>query len=157
MVSARTTGGRIEVLQANGIVLADNSGGSIQVGSATGVRVASAGGSIRLRGSSGSLRAATDVGSILAELYGVGLQDSILSTGAGDITVYIPSNLALTVRASNESGPAGRIVSEFSEILVRQAAEAARQAVLAEGALNGGGPVLRLTSTGGTIYLKRQR
>jgi DUF4097 and DUF4098 domain-containing protein YvlB len=157
-VSARTAGGRIEVLQANGIVLADNSGGSIQVGSAPGVRVASAGGSIRLRGSSGSLRAVTDVGSILAEfMSGARLQDSILSTGAGDITVYIPSNLALTVKALNETGPSGRIVSEFSEILVRQAAEAARQGVLAEGALNGGGPVLRLTSAGGTIYLKRQR
>jgi hypothetical protein len=158
MVSARTSGGRIEVSQANGIVLADNSGGSIQVGSAGGVRVASVGGSIRLRGSSGSLRAATDVGSILAELMqGASLQDSILSTGAGDITVYIPSNLPLTVRALNENGPVGRIVSEFSEITVQQAAEAARQAVRAEGALNGGGPLLRLTSTGGTIYLKRQR
>jgi hypothetical protein len=158
MVSARTSGGRIEVSQASGIVLADNSGGSIHVGPAGGVRVASAGGSIRLRGSSGSLRAATDVGNILAELMqGVTLQDSILSTGAGDITVYIPSNLPLTVRALNENGPAGRIVSEFSEITIQQAAEAARQAVLAEGAINGGGPMLRLTSTGGTIYLKRQR
>jgi DUF4097 and DUF4098 domain-containing protein YvlB len=158
MVSARTSGGRIEVGQAGGIVLADNSGGSIHVGSAGGVRVASAGGSIRLRGSSGSLRAATDVGSILAELMqGVSLQDSILSTGAGDITVYIPSNLPLTVRALNENGPAGRIISEFSEIMVWRAAEAAQQSVLAEGAINGGGPVLRLTSTGGTIYLKRQR
>jgi DUF4097 and DUF4098 domain-containing protein YvlB len=158
MVSARTSGGRIEVLRANGIVLADNSGGSIQVGSSTGVRVASAGGSIRLRGSSGSLRAVTDVGSILAELMsGVPLQDSTLSTGAGDITVYIPSNLPLTVKALNENGPAGRIVSEFSEIMVRNASEAAREHVLAEGVLNGGGPVLRLTSTGGTIYVKRQR
>ncbi len=163
MVSARTSGGRIEVLQANGIVLADNSGGSIQVGTAPGVRLASAGGSIRLRGSSGSLRAVSDVGSILAELLsGSNLQDSILSTGAGDITVYIPSNLALTIKALNENGPAGRIVSEFSEVMVRQQAaeaarpEATRQSVMAEGALNGGGPVLRLTSIGGTIYLKRQ-
>jgi DUF4097 and DUF4098 domain-containing protein YvlB len=158
MVSARTTGGRIDVLRANGIVLADNAGGSIHVGSATGVRVASAGGSIRLRGSSGALRAVTDVGSILAEFMdGASLQDSILSTGSGDITVYIPSKLPLTVRALNESGPGGQIISEFSEIMVHQAAEAARRGVLAEGALNGGGPVLRLTSTGGTIYLKRQR
>lgn len=158
-VSARTSGGRIEVLQANGIVLADNSGGSIQVGSAPGVRLASTGGSIRLRGSSGSLRAISDVGSILAELLSSNpLQDSILSTGSGDITVYIPSNLALTIQALNENGSAGRIVSEFSEIMVRrQAAQAApRRGVMAEGALNGGGPVLRLTSTGGTIYLKRQ-
>ena len=159
LVSARTAGGRIEVQQASGIVLADNSGGSIHVGSAPGVRLASAGGSIRLRGSSGALRAATDVGSILAELAsGLRLQDSMLSTGAGDITVYIPSNLALTVKALNESGPGGRIVSEFAEIPVRHAAaEADRQQVEAEGALNGGGPVLRLTSASGTIYLKRQR
>jgi len=130
-------------------VLADNSGGSVQVGSLQGVRVASAGGSIGLRGSSGSLRAVTDVGSILAELMsGMPMQDSILSTGAGDITVYIPSNLPLTVKALNETGPAGRIVSEFSEIPVRDG-------VMAEGALNGGGPVLRLTSSGGTIYVKR--
>ena len=157
-VSARTSGGRIEVMEARGIVLADNSGGSIQVGSSAGVRVASAGGSIRLKGSSGSLRAVTDVGSILAEfMNGARLQDSTLSTGNGDITVYIPSNLPLTVRALNESGAKGRIISEFSEIMVRQAAEAAQEGALAEGALNGGGPVLRLTSTGGTIYLKRQR
>jgi hypothetical protein len=105
------------------------------------------------------LRAATDVGSILAELMrGSGFQDSILSTGAGDITVYIPSNMALTVKAMNENGPGGRIVSEFSEVMVRRAAAAAaRQAVTAEGAINGGGPILRLTSTGGTIYLKRQQ
>jgi DUF4097 and DUF4098 domain-containing protein YvlB len=159
LVSARTAGGRIEVQQASGIVLADNSGGSIHVGSAPGVRLASAGGSIRLRGASGALRAATDVGSILAELAsGVRLQDSMFSTGAGDITVYIPSKLALTVKALNESGPGGRIVSEFVEIPVRHAiAEAARQQVQAEGELNGGGPVLRLTSASGTIYLKRQR
>ena len=84
-----------------------------------------------------------------------------MSTGAGDITVYIPSNLALTIKALNENGPAGRIVSEFSEIMVRQRRPRRRagdrQSVMAEGALNGGGPVLRLTSTGGTIYLKRQR
>jgi hypothetical protein len=90
-------------------------------------------------------------------MSGVPLQDSALSTGAGDITVYIPSNLPLTIKALNENGPAGKIISEFSEIMVRQAAEAARQGVMAEGVLNGGGPVLRLTSTGGTIYVKRQR
>ena len=157
-VVARTAGGRIEVTQADGIVLADNSGGSIAVGTAAGARLASAGGSIRLRGSSGSLNAVTDVGSILAELVrGARLQDSQLSTGAGDITVYIPSNIPLTVRALSEAGSAGRIVSEFSEILVRQAAMESRDGLLAEGALNGGGPVLRLTSTGGTIYLKRQQ
>lgn len=155
-VVARTAGGRIEVREAHGLVLAANSGGSIQVGAARGVRLEATGGSIRMRGSSGALRASSDVGSILAELIpGMPLQDSMLSTGAGDITVYIPSNIALTIQAINESGRPGRIISEFPEISV--AGERSRQGTLAEGAINGGGPMLKLTSTGGTIYLRRGR
>ena len=157
-VAARTAGGRIEVEEARGIVVAGNSGGSIQIGAAQGVRLEATGGSIRLRGSSGALRAVSDVGSIQAELHGgLRLQDSVLSTGAGDITVYIPSNIAVTVHALNESGRLGRIISEFPEIPVRRAVEESGPGTLAEGALNGGGPVLRLTSTGGTIYLRRTR
>jgi len=153
-VIARSAGGRIEVGEAGGAVVAANSGGSIQVGQAKGVRLEATGGSIRLRGSSGALRAVSDVGSILAELIpGVLLQDSALSTGRGDITVFLPSNIALTVRALNESDRIGRIVSEFPEILVKASQQQSRQ--FAEGALNGGGPVLQLTSTGGTIYLRR--
>jgi DUF4097 and DUF4098 domain-containing protein YvlB len=157
-VAARTAGGRIEVTEAHGIVIAGNSGGSIQVGSARGVRLEATGGSIRLRGSSGALRAVSDVGNILAELISGGsLRDSILSTGAGDITVYLPSDIAVTIQALNESGRAGRIVSEFAEIPVRAAREQSNAMVVAEGALNGGGPTLKLTSTDGTIYLRRVR
>jgi hypothetical protein len=157
-VSARTAGGRIEVEQANGIVLAGNSSGSIQIGTARGVRCESTGGSIRLRGSGGSLRAVTDIGSILAELLpGLSIQDSVLSTGAGDITVFIPSNFALTIKALSESGRTGRIISEFAEVPVRLSNSPDRSSMTAEGALNGGGPLLTLTSGGGTIYLRRQR
>jgi hypothetical protein len=157
-VSARTAAGRIEVQQARGVVYAGNSGGSILVGQAPGVRCESTGGSIRLTGSSGSLRAMSDVGSILAELRpGLRMQDSVLSTSTGDITVFIPSNLALTVKALSESGFASRIISEFAEIQVRLASEQGRSRTLAEGALNGGGPVLQLVSSGGAIYLRRTR
>jgi hypothetical protein len=157
-VSAHTTAGRIEVIHAGGIVTADNSGGSIQVGAAHGVRVESSGGTIRLRGASGSLRAVTDVGSILADLMaGMPLQNSILSTGTGDITVFIPSNLALTVRALCESGRAGKIVSEFPEIPVRMINLPNPVSTSAEGALNGGGPLLQISAATGTIYLRRQR
>jgi hypothetical protein len=156
-VSARTAGGRIEVRRAGGVVVAGNSGGSIQVGSAEGVTCESTGGSIRLKGSAGELRAVTDVGSILAELItGSRLQNSVFSTGAGDITVYIPSNFPLTIRALNDSGRSGRIISEFSEISVRSPDGAARP-LQAEGQLNGGGPLLTLTSASGTIYLRRRK
>jgi hypothetical protein len=155
-VSAHTAGGRIEVRRAAGMVTAGNTGGSIHVGQADGVRCETSGGTIRLRGSAGSLRAIADVGSILAELMrGATLEDSILSTGAGDITVFIPSNLSLTVRAVREAGRAGRIVSEFDEIPVRPVSTARSAALRAEGSLNGGGPLLQISVGGGTIYLRR--
>jgi hypothetical protein len=157
-VSARTAGGRIEVEHADGVVMAGNSAGSIHIGAAQGVRCESTGGSIRLKGSAGALRASTDIGSILAELLpGLAIQDSVLSTGAGDITVFIPSNLALTIKALNESGRADRIISEFAEIPVKRSGGYTVAGTVAEGALNGGGPLLTLTSSGGTIYLRRQR
>jgi DUF4097 and DUF4098 domain-containing protein YvlB len=152
-VSASTAAGRIEVQRARGTVNAENAGGSIDVGSAAGVRVEASGGAIRLRGSSGALRAATDVGSILAELIpGALLKDSLLSTGGGDITVLIPSNLALTVKAQNSRGRPARIVSDFPDFLKGTAVPA-----ILEGSLNGGGPVLTISASGGTIYLRQQR
>jgi hypothetical protein len=155
-VFARTAGGVIEVDQSTGVVSAQNSGGAIQVNSAKGVRCESDSGAIRLRNVDGPLRAVTAAGNIIAELLaGRPLEDSMLSTNAGDITVYIPSNLAMTVMARNESGGAGRIVSDFPEIRVRQGA--AIVPLLAEGAINGGGPVLRLVARAGTIYVRREK
>jgi len=157
-VYARTAAGLIEVQQADGAVNAESSGGAIQVNAANGVRCESAGGAIRLRNVAGSLRASTAMGSILAELLsGNRIQDSTLSTNAGDITVFISSNLPLTVMARNESGGAvGRIISDFPEIQPRNI-QPGYSPVVAQGALNGGGPVLRINVVGGTIYLRRQR
>ena len=158
-VFATTAGGLIEVQQADGTVTAESSGGAIQVNAANGVECDSAGGAIRLRNVVGAMHASTNAGSISAELVtGHRIQDSVLSTHAGDITVMIPSNFAVTVVAMNGSpGPAGRIVSDFPEIHVRTASQPGGIPVVAEGALNGGGPVLHLNAVGGTIYLRRQK
>ncbi|HEV2448120.1 MAG TPA: hypothetical protein VGS58_19450 [Candidatus Sulfopaludibacter sp.] len=157
-VFARTAAGLIQVQQAGGLVTAESSGGAIQVSAANGVRCDSAGGAIRLRNVAGALRASTSAGSIMAELAnGHRMEDSSLSTNAGDVTVFISSNLPVTVLARNQSGGAGRIISDFPEIRVRQAGDAAVVPVVAEGALNGGGPTLRINVIGGTIYLRKQK
>ncbi len=130
--------------------------------SANGVRCESAGGAIRLRNVAGAVHAFANSGSILAELAtGSGgsnraMANSMLSTDAGDITVLIPSNLALTVQAINESGGSGRIISDFPQVLPK-AGGLAGGPVVAEGALNGGGPLLRVNVLGGTIYLRRAK
>jgi len=160
-VFARTAGGLIQVQQADGPVTAQSSGGAIQVNSANGVRCESAGGAIRLRNVAGSVHAFANSGSILAELVsggasGHGMSDSILSTNAGDITVLIPSNLALRVEASDESGGSGGIHSDFAQVRM-QAGGAQGGPVTAQGALNGGGPLLRVNAMGGTIYLRQTK
>jgi DUF4097 and DUF4098 domain-containing protein YvlB len=158
-VFARTAAGLIEVQQADGAVTAESSAGAIQVNAANGVRCESASGTIRLRNVWGPLLASTAAGSIMAELLsGNRIQDSMLSTNAGDITVFIASNIPLTVMARNNSGGAtGRIISDFKEIRVKEGSQPGASPVLAEGALNGGGPLLRINVNGGTIYLRRQK
>jgi hypothetical protein len=83
--------------------------------------------------------------------------DSLLSTNAGDITVFIPSNLALTIQATNETGGVGRIISDFAQVPVQTGSQPGMGAATAQGALNGGGPVLRVNVVGGTIYLRREK
>jgi len=156
-VDAHSAEGVIEVLHAAGIVTAATRGGSIQIGSARGVRAESAAGQVRLKGSSGPLRVSTAAGSILAELFnGLPFEDSSLVSGAGDITVLIPSNFALSVMATNQSSGGKRgIVSDFSEVRVRSAGMF-QAPMLAQGSINGGGPMLTLNVAGGVIYLRKK-
>ena len=121
IVIADTAGGPIEVGYAKGMVTANNSaGGPIRVGSASGARCESAGGPIRLTSFGGSLKASTTMGSIIARFQTQPVEDSFLSTSHGDITVWIPSNLKVTVRAQNASyGGSKRIVCDFPDIAVK--------------------------------------
>ena len=156
-VTAHAAGGLIEVQHSGGAVIAETSGGSIQVGGARGARLESAAGAIRLRGVTGALRASTALGNILADLQAGVAGDSFLGTVRGDITVYIPSNLAVTVRARSEAGSRGRIVSEFPEIRLQPDPGDMLRPVAAEGALNGGGPLLTVAAGQGSVFLRRQK
>jgi DUF4097 and DUF4098 domain-containing protein YvlB len=153
MVFANTAGGAIDVRYATGTVEARNAAGPIRVDSAGGVRLETADGPINLSDVWGSLRASTRAGNIFAQLLpGKPIAESWLTTGSGDITVLIPSNLGVRIRARNEAADTlRRIVSEFPNLAVRLAGSS----VIAEGEINGGGPVLWITGNGGTIFIKR--
>ena len=153
-VVVNTVGGVIDVGGAAGSVTAESQGGPIHVGAARGVKCETGGGAIRLTNVSGALHASTAVGNIIARLLNAdGWSDSFLGTSGGDITVFLPSNLGVTIRAQNEAATGtNRIVSDFPGVRVRKEGPL----VMAEGAINGGGPLLRLSSAGGTIYIRRQ-
>jgi DUF4097 and DUF4098 domain-containing protein YvlB len=150
-VAATTQGGPIEVGRAAGVVTANNSGGPIRVSSAPGVRCTTASGAIRLTGVSGTVIASTTLGNIIASLFDARLlANSFLQTGGGDITVLIPSNISVTLKATCTGG-IGAIVSDYPIRL------STRGVVLeAEGRINGGGPVLQIAGKNGTIFIKRQ-
>jgi len=153
-VTASSGGGEIIVEKAGGPVSVRNMAGPVQIHSAAGVRCESGSGGVRLSNISGPMRVSTSMGSILANLFGSRLTDSYLATGSGDITVLIPSNLGVTIQAQNSMADTlRRIMSDFREIQARRQGPR----VIAEGSLNGGGPVLQISGMGGTIFLRRQQ
>ena len=153
-VDAATGGGEIIVDKAAGLVTARNLAGPVQVGAAAGVRCESHTGGIRVNNIAGAMRVSTSAGSIFASLINPGhLTDSFLSTGNGDITVVIPSNLGVNIRAVNAmTDNLKRIVSDFRQVQPRLRGAA----LVAEGSVNGGGPLLLINGTGGAIFIKRQ-
>ena len=155
-VRAHSAQGMIEIGQAGGAVFADTQGGFIQVGSAHGVQAESMAGMVRVKNDAGPMNLAAMAGNILAELLsGTRMQDSSLVAGTGDITVLIPSNLAISVMARNSTGGTPRIVSDFPEIRVTPS-KFFQAPMVGQGALNGGGPVLNLNVSSGVIYLRRK-
>lgn len=157
-VEAHADQGSIQVVQAGGPVIADNAkGGSIQVGSAMGVRALSAGGMVRVNGDMGPINVETTVGNILAELLtGAALNQSLLAAASGDITVRIPSSLRVTIMAVNGAGGRPRVFSDFSEVPA-QGFAFWRSGGVVQGAINGGGPVLKIDDSRGVIQLVRVR
>ncbi|MBM3794459.1 MAG: hypothetical protein FJW31_10390 [Acidobacteria bacterium] len=155
-VQVRTRGGLIRIDRAAGEVVAESAGGGILIGHAKSVRCESAAGAVKLAGMTGRVEVSTTVGSILADLLSTRpLLNSLLSAARGDITVWIPGGLAVTVNAVADS-PRSRIVSDFAEIPVRESWQGGEARLTARGSLNGGGPVLRVAAGEGVVYLRRR-
>jgi DUF4097 and DUF4098 domain-containing protein YvlB len=157
-VKAETAGGAIELGEISGDVTTETGGGSIKVNSAGGpVKAETGGGGIELWGVP-SAHVQTGAGPIIAKFVASRGQrnDSMLETGVGDITIYLVPNINLTVRASIEASTGHSIKSDFPEIRVSsEGGQWGPKQVSAEGSLNGGGPVLKLRTSMGNIYIRR--
>jgi DUF4097 and DUF4098 domain-containing protein YvlB len=157
---AATSGGSIHVGEVTGAVDAETAGGSIHVDNAPqGVRAETAGGGIELNNVGGTVIATSAAGPIRAFfIAGRPLRDSLLETTAGTIVVWLPATLAVRVDASIDfASGSNRIQSEFDSIVVqRSEGEFGAGRVVAEGEINGGGPVLRIRNTNGRIQIQRR-
>lgn len=160
-VSVKTGGGQIDFGEVAGSVRAQTGGGGIRIINVTGpMEVESSGGSICLTKVASSVRAATSDGTITAWInpesqsaQNVHLAGaSQLSSGSGDIVVYLPRNLAANIEAIVESGGEKRI--EADPALALRFSSAGAGVVKGWLPLNGGGAPLKLKTSAGKIRLQ---
>jgi DUF4097 and DUF4098 domain-containing protein YvlB len=159
-VKATTGGGSVDLGEIGGPAQIETGAGSIRLASAKGrVQAQTGGGSIQLDGAT-SVQAETSAGGIVVKLLsaaaGAGSSNSTLETSAGDITVYLATDLAISVRAEIEIANGHTVHSDFSDIHVSsEGGQWGPKTVTAEGQLNGGGPVLKVRTNSGNVNFRR--
>ena len=157
-VVARTAGGQIQIGPTGGSVRAETAGGSIRLQGARGRVVAeTAGGSIDLLEVESAVRASTAAGRILAEFnctkktFG----PSQLETSMGDVYVYLPTNVPLTIDAAIETAAGRQIQSDFPLDIQGDKEELVPSTLRGHGTLNGGGEVLKIRTVAGNIEIRK--
>jgi TonB family protein len=172
-----TGGGNVSIQRAGGHVTASSGGGQINFGEAVGpiqaraagggVRVARVSGPMQLDSSGGSiflprvdspLRASTGTGTITAWLTPTLMKtpgDSQLESKQGDIIVYVPRQLSVTIEATIDANLDHHIIADPSlPLKVSYVMGESGKEMHGECAINGGGEVVRLRTAGGNIQLR---
>ena len=155
---ARTAGGQIQIGPTEASVRAETAGGSIRLKGSRGRVVAeTAGGSIDLLQIEGAVRATTADGHILAELKCArkNCGPSELETSMGDVFVYLPINVPLTIDAAIDAATGHRIQSDFPLDIQGNKDDLTSSTVRGHGMLNGGGDVLRIRTVAGNIQIRK--
>jgi TonB family protein len=174
-LSVSTGGGRIVVGEASGGIQAKTGGGGIRVLRVVGpTDIQSGAGAIFLSHVQGNVRASTASGAITAWLAAPAaprvpapgksvpapppvpspaLAGSEFESGNGDIVVYVPRSLGVNIEATLQNSDSYRIDVDPALALKMANGAAGRGAVRLEGAVNGGGPRVRVRADDGNIRL----
>lgn len=143
-VSIETSGGAIEMSDVRGSIIAHTSGGRIGAEHILGnVDAQTSGGAIELLDVDGRIEASTSGGRITASF--VGEPEGILKTSGGGIDVAFPTQAHVDLDAETSGGS----ISVDHDIHTTQ-----REGRRVAGTINGGGPILRLRTSGGSIHVQ---
>jgi DUF4097 and DUF4098 domain-containing protein YvlB len=157
-IEAQTAGGQIRIGDSGGNVIAQTAGGSIRLHGARGrVDVKTAGGNINLLQLRNAVNASTAAGCIVAQIDAdqKAFSASELATSAGDILVYLPPSLPITIDAAIDMAAGHKILSDFPLSIKGDGAPFAVTKLQGGGPLNGGGEVLRVRTVAGNIEIRR--
>ncbi|MFT3782287.1 MAG: DUF4097 family beta strand repeat-containing protein [Nibricoccus sp.] len=147
-INVDTSGGGIHVSGGKGTFKGDTSGGGISVKDFGGpISVDTSGGSISIENVRGRVVGSTSGGSVRG-VFPEPLTDSVdLSTSGGSVTVKIAANAAFNLDAETSGG------SVNTDLPVTVQGKVERSEL--HGTVNGGGPRLKLRSSGGSIHVQK--
>ena len=145
-VELMTAGGSIKIDDLIGNIDANTSGGSISIGDIEGdVNLHTSGGSIKTDAITGEIDAHTSGGSINVTFATQPKDDASLTTSGGSITAKLPADIQVDLDATTSGG---RVRSEF-DVDGRVKKQSIR------GEINGGGPRLKLHTSGGSVRVEK--
>ena len=151
-VRAQTSGGNLQFGEIQGSIWGKTSAGSIKIASCSGdADVQTSGGSIKLESVGGNVNARTSSGSIRAFLTGQPQNDCNLRTSAGSITVTLMPDIAIDLDAETS---AGSVSTDFTVASVIRGKVRKNRL---NGSINGGGPLLKLRTSAGSIRLQKEK
>ncbi|MBS0663762.1 MAG: DUF4097 family beta strand repeat protein [Verrucomicrobia bacterium] len=148
-IHAGTSGGDVRLDEGRGTVKLGTSGGNIKVGRVVGpADLDTSGGDIRVEAVEGTLHASTSGGDVKATLAGPLKGDCRLGTSGGKVTAVVEKTAAFDLDASTSGGDvnaAGLTITIDKGVVGRSRLS---------GKVNGGGPLLKLRSSGGNIRIE---
>ena len=146
--SVSTSGGSIRIGEVDGEVRAKTSGGSIHISRAQGsVHAKTSGSSIKVDEMLGPIEARTSGGSIRAQLSQQPHGPCHLGTSGGNVEVSFAADIGLQVDARTSGG---RVSTDFPVV-----PQGTLDKNSLKGSINGGGPLMTLRTSGGSIRLRK--
>jgi DUF4097 and DUF4098 domain-containing protein YvlB len=148
-IDAHTSGGDIVLKESTARAKLGTSGGNIEVDRAGGpTEVSTSGGDITINAVAQLISATTSGGNVRATLTEPLKQDAVLSTSGGDVRVRIVKGAGFELDASTSGGA---VQAEGLTITIAKGGVGKSRLV---GSVNGGGPRLKLRSSGGDIAVR---
>ena len=148
-VEAHTSGGDVRLTECTGSAKLSTSGGNITAGRVGGTaELSTSGGDIKVESVAGQLRAATSGGNVTAKITGPLQGNCVLSTSGGDVKATVDASAGFVLDASTSGGSVD--ATGLTVTIEKGGAGRSRLA----GKVNGGGPTLKLRSSGGGITVR---
>ena len=148
-IDAGTSGGNVRLTEGSATVKLGTSGGDIRVGRAVGpTDLDTSGGDIDIKSVENTLHASTSGGDVSAGIGGALKGDCRLGTSGGRVRVTVDKGVAFNLDAATSGGD----VDATGLTITIEKGGSGRSRL--SGKVNGGGPLLKLRSSGGDIIVE---